>query len=251
MDYSLQQLENNINAFKAGGPNAKYYADQIKHWSHVISEGNKLTTFQIDKLTNLINQVNHDPDLKWVVYENLRKKLWDSVYRGRQDVASSFYVSHQRDTQQMNGINFRHDVISKSLPAGTTLFQWCWVLVSNGRKTLYDQNTGFVTVGEYFCETKVPQEQLGINPYHDVVNPAGKYQGVEKRVCCQFTLPFSVDALYSTSKGVSDDWSVSERDEKGNRTGGSSRYAVGGQQQVYIPLSKEQKIELAKQVRID
>lgn len=244
MDYSLQQLENNINAFKAGGPNAKYYADQIKHWAYVISEGTNLTTFQIDKLTNLINQVNHDPDLKWVVYENLRNKLWDIVYRGRQDVASSFYVSHQKDTQEMNGINFRHDVISKSLPTGTTLFQWCWVLVSNGRKTLYDKKSGIVTVGEYFSETKIPQEQLGINPYHDVANvdySRVRYQGVEKRVCCQFTLPFSVDALYSTSKGVSDYWSVS----------GSSRYAVGGQQQVYIPLSKEQKIELAKQVRLD
>lgn len=251
MDYSLQELENSIKAFKAGGPNAKYYADQIKHWAYVISEGNTLTTYQIDRLTNLINQVNSDPSLKWIVYDNLRKKLWDSVYRGREGVATSFYMAHSRNVGEKNGINFRYDVYTKTLPVGTKLFQWCWALVSNGKRMLYDNNTGRVTIGEYFSETKVPQEQLGINPYHDTINPSGRYEGEEKRICCEFTLPFSVDALYSISKGVIDTWSTSERDAKGKQIGDKGRSTVGGQQQVYIPLSKEQKIELAKQVRLD
>ena len=110
------------------------------------------------------------------------------------------------------------------------------MLLTNDGAVLYDPNTKNVTVGEYFSETKVPQEQLGINPYHDVKDPSGKSVTTTNRVCCSFKLPFAVDCLLTTAKGTFDEWSVA----------GMRRYAVGGKEQYYIPLSKEQKIKLAQ-----
>lgn len=235
MEYSLKQLEHSIKAFKFAS-DAKHYADQIKHLAYTISEGNTLTAKQVDKLTYIINLINSDQALKWIVYDGLRQKLWQCVYRGREAIASSFYETHGKDTQQLNGIDFHKRVVKKTIAKDTVLYQWCRMLLTNDGAVLYDSNTKNVTIGEYFSETKVPQEQLGINPYHDVKDPSGKSVTTTNRVCCSFKLPFAVDCLLTTAKGTFDEWSVA----------GMRRYAVGGKEQYYIPLSKDQKIKLAQ-----
>ena len=58
MEYSLQQLEHSIKAFKSSN-DAKYYADQIKHLAYTISEGNRLTANQVDKLTDIITMTGY------------------------------------------------------------------------------------------------------------------------------------------------------------------------------------------------
>lgn len=249
MEYSIQQLENSINAFKSSS-NAKYYADQIKHLAYTISEGNKLTTSQIDKLIDIINQINSDQALKWIVYDGLRQKLWQCVYRGREEIASSFYVTHDKDTKQIDGIDFRKSIEKQKLKEGTILFQWCRTIQTKDGMVIYEPNTKLVTVGEYFSWSKVPQEQLGLNPYQDVYDPSGKYVITTNRVCCRFTLPFDVECLVSTAKGTFDNWSVYTRDSSGQKTGAYERFGVGGKQQIFIPFKKgeegkEQRIQLA------
>lgn len=245
MEYSLHQLQDCINAFR-NGSNAKYYTDQIKHWAYTISEGNKLTINQADRLKDIINQINADQALKWIVYDGLRQKLWQCVYRGREEFTSTFYVSHEKDTKQLDGINFRNTVEKKRLQEGTILYQWCRTIQTKDGMVIYEPNTRLVTVGEYFSRSKVPQEQLGLNPYQDVYDPSGKYVITTNRVCCCFRLPFDVECLVSTAKGTFDDWSVAMRNSKGEKIGVAKRYGIGGKQQIYIPLDKEQKIQLAE-----
>lgn len=252
MDYSIQQLESQINEFERA-TDVKRISDQIKHTVYTISEGNRLTQHQARKLESIINCINSDQALKWVVPEFLRRKLWESIYRSREETALSFYASHGKDSKEASGINFRHDVYKGVIPQGTILFQWCRVWSVNGSASLINPRTGKTTVGEYFCYSKVPQEQLGINPYSDVCDASGDYEGTTNRLCYKFRFPFKADCLLSSAKGTYDNWSVLQRNGAGNpkrnssgQLLGSPRWAVGGQQQIYIPLNFQQRMTLAQ-----
>lgn len=251
MDYSIQQLSNYIHSFKTGG-DAKYLANRIKDTVYTISEGNRLTHDQARRLEYILHEIVSDQALKWVIYEDLRRKLWNSIYRSREEVASSFYVSHGRNTQQLNGINLRHDVYVGNIPEGTILYQWCRIIIVNGKASIYDPQKNVTTVGEYFSYGKVPQEQLGINPYCDVTDSSGEFEGSAKRLCYKFRFPFIADCMLSAAKGTYDNWSVMQRYSSGKlkrdsfgQPQGMPLWTVGGQQQVYIPLSLQQRIQLA------
>ena len=273
MEFQLQLLEEDLRAYQTGG-DAKYHSERIKKEVRAIAECNCMSAVHTDRLKNIINRIYADQGLKWVVYEPLRRKLWNLVYRGREAIASSFYMTHKGNTIGISGIDFKKDIAIVDLPIGTRLYQWCIMVRSHGEDTLYDAATGIATVGEYFSLNKVPQEQLGINPYFDLYeaellqaannvnalkNDTNKqkqeakaesfkekgYITISKRVCCQFVLPFSVKALVSMAKGTFDDWSV-QRDSYGERIEGSGLFAVGGKQQIFIPLSDFQKRQLAQ-----
>ena len=252
MDYSIQNLSSYIHVFKSGG-NAKYLTDRIKDTIYTISEGNKLTQYQARKLESILHEIVSDQALKWVVYEDLRRKLWDSISRSREEAALSFYAFHGRDTRQLNGINLRQDVYIGRIPEGTELFQWCRLIIVKGGASVFDPLTNKTTVGENFSYRKVPQEQLGISPYSDLTESNGKFEGLAKRMCFQFRFPFAADCMLSAAKGTYDNWSVLERNAHGKVVRDSSGqpqgvplWTVGGQQQVYIPLGLEQRIQLAK-----
>lgn len=260
MDYSIQQLSNYIHEFKKGG-DAKFLFDRIRDTIYTISEGCRLTHEQARRLEFILHEISSDQALKWVVYDDLKRKLRDSICRTREEVASSFYAYWGKDAKQLSGINFKHDVYIGRITKGTVLYQWCKAIIVNGKASLYDEKTNISTVGEYFCFRKVPQEQLGMSPYYDLTDASGKYLGTAKRECYKFTFPFDAECMLSTAKDTYDNWNIQQRYASGklkrNSMGqpqGMPLWTVGGQQQVYIPLGfgddvrnkKRLAIELAK-----
>lgn len=262
MDSQIRLLEEDIRAYQAGG-DAKYYSDRIKNEAAAIADCNCMSAVHVDRLKSILDRINADQGLRWVVYEPIRRKLWNLVYRGREALASSFYTAHNGDLGLIDCIDLKKDVTVVNLTIGTTLFQWCRFLIVNGKETIYDPDSGFTTVGEYFSFNKVPQEQLGINPYFDLYevktqkafknldalkrndNTYGKkYYSIGKKICCQFVLPFSANALVSTAKGAFDTWSVQHDSNRSHIE--APWYAIGGAKQVFIPLDTFQKKQLAE-----
>lgn len=265
MDFQIHRLEDYIRTYKAGG-DAKTYSDQIKKLVREISESKSMSAVHTDRLLNILQLLYNDQGLKWSVYEPLNdeiKKIWGLIRRGREALASSFYLANGHDTKAVDCINLREDVTIINLSMGTTLYQWCKFIIVNGKETIYDPDSGFTTVGEYFTFNKVPQEQLGISPYFDLYELklkkayenleafkssekayAKKNYSIGKKICCQFVLPFSAKALVSTSKSCFDTWSH-QRASNGSRIE-APWFAIGGAKQVFIPLNTSQKQMLAQ-----
>ena len=257
MDYLIQQLSSDVHAFKTGC-NAKFLSDRIKDTVYKISEGCRMTHNQARKLEFILHEISSDQALKWVVYDDLKRKLRDSIYRAREEVASSFYAYCGKDPSQMNGINFKHDVYIGMITKGTTLYQWCKAIIVNGKASLYDEKTNISTVGEYFCFSKVPQEQLGLSPYYDLTDVSGKFLGTAKRECYKFCFPFDAECMLSAARGTYDNWNNMQRYASGKlkrnslgRPQGMPLWTVGGQQQVYIPLGFGDDIKNKKRLAIE
>ena len=259
MDYHIQRLEECIRVYKTSR-DPKQYCDQIKKLVKEISDSNSMSSVHTDRLLNILQLLYNDQGLKWTIYEPLKpeiQKIWGLVRRGREALAASFYSTHDGDLNAINCIDLKKDVNIVNLSQGTTLYQWCRFLIVNGKETLYDPESQFTTIGEYFSFIKVPQEQLGISPYFELYEVKiqkafknlqatidsyeknkkpyiKKYYSIGKKVCCQFVLPFSTKALVSTAKGTFDTWSV------GRGSNGSPIdapwYAIGGEKQIFIPL---------------
>ncbi len=269
MDSHIQRLEDCIRAYKAG-TDAKRCSDQIKQVIKEISDSNCMSAVHTDRLKNILNLLYNDQGLKWAIYEPLTpeiQKIWNLISRGREALASSFYTAHNGDLGAINCIDLKKDVTVVNLTLGTTLYQWCRFIIVNGKEVIYNPASEFCSIGEYFSYSKIPQEQLGINPYFDLYEVkvqkafdnlkaiqdaaekntkaySKKYYSIGKKVCCQFVLPFPVNALVSTAKGTFDTWSVS-RGSNGSDIE-APWYAIGGAKQVFIPLNTSQKQQLAQ-----
>lgn len=268
MDYHIQCLEEYIRTYRLGC-DAKRYSDLIKQMVKALSDSNSMSAVHTERLKNILYFLYNDQGLKWTIYEPLKseiQKIWNLISRGREALAASFYMAHEKDLGNINCIDTKKDVNIVNLTIGTTLYQWCRFLLVNGKETLYDPASNFCTIGEYFSFSKVPQEQLGINPYfklyevkvqkafnnlmstHEAAEKNAiaygkKFYSIGKKVCYQVVLPFSAHALVSTAKGTFDTWSVS-------RGYGSDIefpwYAIGGAKQVFIPLDSSQMWQLAQ-----
>lgn len=267
MDFQIQRLEECIRTYKTSR-DPKQYCDQIKKLVKEISDSNTVSSCHTDKLLNILQLLYNDQGLKWTIYEPLKpeiQKIWGLVRRGREALASSFYLAHGHDTEAVNYINLREDVSIINLSKDTTLYQWCRFIIVDGKETIYDQDSGITTVGEYFTFNKVPQEQLGISPIFDryelVLKKAyeslnafksgkkayaEKNYSIGKKICCQFVLPFSTEALVSTSKSCFDTWSHT-RASNGSRVE-APWFAIGGAKQIFIPLNTSQKQLLAQSI---
>lgn len=257
MDYSIQQLEDTISISTCNNNT------DFREIVYKISGGCLLSLRQANKLQSILerNGINQ------LLSRDLQKKLWESVCRARESFASTFYANAGKNVEHINGIDFRKELFAAELGSGTVLYQWCMMVKSHGEATLYDPNSGVVTVGEYFSFNKVPVATLGANYYYDLyeaemlqafsnAKELGRdekakaalergYVSTAERTCFQFTLPFPVRCLVSVARKTFDTWSV-QRDTLGNRIEGYGKFAQGGEQQVFVPLTPFQKRQFAE-----
>lgn len=252
--YSIESL---ISILKSGAT-SNNSLDEVDDILNRIAAGVSIPNSKRTVLYDLVMRLKHKSH--WRIKEEATK-VAEKIKRERLTEARSFYVEYNEDVRHVeSSIDPNHEVVTTLVTPGTVLYQWCKMIeTEDGEVTLYDSQKDICTIGKYFSTTQVSPDSLGFFRAFDLHNTNGIFEGIAQQVCCRFVFQFSAPCLVSTAKGTFDNWNVHHHydgtainkeetigDIKINKEPYKGIWAYGGAEQVFVPLSDEQRKELAQ-----